>query len=119
MEEAERAFAQTMADRDFPAFEQFLAPDAVFFSGDTPLRGRDAVAAKWKPYFELPAAPFSWEPHQAVVLESGDLALSTGPVFDPGGTCIGSFNSIWRLEASGEWKIVFDKGSPECPRVNP
>jgi hypothetical protein len=33
-----------------------------------------------------------------------------GPVFDPAGKCIGRFNSIWRQEAPGVWKIVFDKG---------
>jgi uncharacterized protein YceK len=32
----ERAFAKTMADRDYAAFTSFLAADAVFFSGPEP-----------------------------------------------------------------------------------
>jgi ketosteroid isomerase-like protein len=46
------------------------------------------------------------------VLDSGTLALSAGPVRDPKGQQIGTFNSIWRREADGSWKIIFDKGCP-------
>ena len=83
---AERAFARSMADRDFAAFGRYVAEDSVFFSGSTALRGRDAVLAAWKPFFDGAGAPFSWEPDQVEVLESGSLALSTGLViFDKGG----------------------------------
>lgn len=113
--DTERAFARTMAARDHAAFASFLSDEAVFFSGETPLRGKQAIAAAWKHLFEKPAAPFSWRPEVVQALDSGTLALSTGPVFDPGGQCIGSFLSIWRQEAPGVWRIVFDKGGP-CPR---
>jgi ketosteroid isomerase-like protein len=112
--EAERAFARTMAERDFPQFTTFLADEAIFFSGDEPLRGKEATAVGWKPFFETPAAPFSWTPEQVEVLDSGTLALSTGPVLNPEGTRIATFNSIWRLEAPGQWRVVFDKGAPVC-----
>ncbi len=111
---AERAFARTMADRDFPAFTSFLSTDAVFFTGPEPLRGKQAVAERWKRFYERPQAPFSWEPDRVEVLESGDLALSTGPVRDPDGKLIATFTSIWRLEAHGTWRIVFDKGADAC-----
>jgi ketosteroid isomerase-like protein len=48
------------------------------------------------------------------VLDSGGLALSTGPVFDPEGHQIGTFSSIWRREPDGSWRVVFDKGCPVC-----
>ena len=48
-------------------------------------------------------------------LESGGLAWSTGPVRDPTGKIVARFNSIWRLEPSGQWRVVFDKGSPPSP----
>jgi hypothetical protein len=44
------------------------------------------------------------------VLASGELAWSRGPVYDPTGKQIGTFNSIWRREPDGRWRIVFDKG---------
>jgi ketosteroid isomerase-like protein len=115
--DTERAFAKSMADRDHAAFATFLADVAIFFSGDSSVRGMAAVAAQWKPFFEGKEPPFSWEPDQVQVLDTGDLALSTGPVRDPAGKVVGRFNSIWRREAPGQWRIVFDKGSPVCKRA--
>ncbi len=116
--QAESAFAQTMAARDSQAFATHVAVDAVFIGREGALRGRAAVVAGWQPLFEGPAAPFSWSPESVEVLESGTLALSSGPVRDPTGRQIGTFNSIWRREADGRWRVVFDKGCPvcDCPR---
>jgi ketosteroid isomerase-like protein len=111
---AERAFAKTMADRDHQAFARFVSEEAVFFSGPTPLHGRQQVVEWWQRYYRSPQAPFSWEPAEVEVLASGTLALSSGPVHDPAGKPIGRFTSIWRLEAPGEWRVVFDKGNPAC-----
>jgi ketosteroid isomerase-like protein len=109
----EIAFAKTMADRDHAAFVTFLDDEAVFF-GAKPIRGAKAVADQWKSFYKGPKAPFSWTPDAVEVLDSGTLALSSGPVFDPDGKRIGTFNSVWRLQAGGQWKIVFDKGCPDC-----
>ena len=112
--DTERAFAKTMAQRDFESFVSFLSDETVFFSGATPLRGKQKVADSWKPYFEQADPPFSWKPETVEVLESGTLALSSGPIFDPEGKMVATFNSIWRLETPGVWRIVFDKGSTAC-----
>jgi len=117
--DAERAFAKTMADRDYIAFKSFLSEDAVFFSGPTALRGKQRVADAWRRFFEKTEAPFSWQPEQVEVLESGELALSTGPVRDPSGKLFATFTSIWRREAPGQWRIVFDKGADVCDCANP
>lgn len=111
---AESSFAATMADRDLAAFAAHLATDAIFF-GDQPLRGKGAVIEGWREYFADSAPPFSWRPELIEVLESGDLALSSGPVFRPDGRRTGTFNSIWRREADGRWRVIFDKGAPHCP----
>ena len=117
--DTERAFARTMADRDFNAFKSFLSDEAVFFSGTSPMEGKQRVAEAWQPYYEKPDAPFSWEPERVVVLDSGTLALSTGPVSDANGKLIGTFTSIWRLDSSGQWQIIFDKGSNACDCAKP
>ena len=112
----ERAFARTMAERDHAAFAQHIAEAAVFFgSQGSVLRGREAVSSGWKRFFEEPEAPFSWEPEHVEVLPSGDLAFSSGPVYGADGSPIGTFNSVWRLEDDGRWRVVFDKGCPPCP----
>ena len=112
VEEREIAFARTMADRDFEAFLTFLSDEAVFFAGDRPIRGSNAIGEAWSSFYEGEAAPFSWYPEVVEVLESGDLAISSGPVRDPSGEVVGRFNSIWRLDADGVWRVVFDKGCP-------
>ena len=112
--QSERAFAKTMADRDHTAFASYLADDTVFFGPRNANRGKQAVADAWKPFFAGPAAPFSWEPETVEVLESGTLALSSGPVRDPSGKRTGTFNTVWRRDAGARWKVVFDKGCPPC-----
>jgi ketosteroid isomerase-like protein len=116
---AERAFAKSMADRDFEAFGRHVAEDTLFFSGREVQRGRAAVLAAWKPLFDGPMPPFSWDPDQVEVLASGQLALSTGPVRNPKGAVIARFNSIWQRQADGRWLVIFDKGSPADPPAKP
>jgi ketosteroid isomerase-like protein len=112
--DTERAFARTMADRDHAAFVSYLAEECVFLGEQRTLRGKAQVAEAWKRYYEGPKAPFSWEPDRVEVLDSGGLAFSSGPVFDPDGKRVGTFNSVWRLDGDGKWRIVFDKGCPPC-----
>jgi ketosteroid isomerase-like protein len=111
--ESERAFAATMGARDFDAFSRFLAHEAIFMSGKEVLRSSDAVRKAWRRYYDGPRAPFSWQPEQVEVVDSGTLAYTSGPIRDREGKRIGSFNSVWRLEAPGRWRIVFDRVAQE------
>jgi ketosteroid isomerase-like protein len=111
---AEQAFAATMAARDHDAFSQHIADDAVFFDGEKAIRGKAAVVAAWKAFFERTSPPFSWTPEYVEVLDSGALAHSSGPIFNPDGKRVGTFNSVWRREPDGVWRVVFDKGCDVC-----
>jgi ketosteroid isomerase-like protein len=110
VEAAEVAFARSMADRNFEAFAAFVADDAVFLNGGQPLRGKPAVLAYWKKFFDGPAPPFSWRPDLAEVNLRGDLGTTTGPVSSPEGKVFARFYSMWRRETDGRWRIVFDNG---------
>jgi ketosteroid isomerase-like protein len=112
--QTEIAFAKTMADRNPAGFASFLAAETVFMSGRRATRGAKDVAERWKGFFEGAQAPFSWAPEFVEVLDSGTLAMSSGPVRDPLGKRTGTFNSVWRREADGKWKIVLDDGCPAC-----
>jgi ketosteroid isomerase-like protein len=111
---AESAFAASFARRDTAAFAALLAPDAVFFGQNSVMRGKAEVAEGWRPLLIAAAPPFSWKPEVVEVAASGDLAFSSGPVFDAEGRQFGVFNSIWRREGDGTWLVVFDKGCPVC-----
>ena len=118
--DAENGFAATMAKRDHKAFATFIADDAVFFGGENRVyRGKKAVVDSWKGLYEKPDAPFSWRSESVEVIESGKLAHSSGPVFNPKGERMGTFNSVWRRESDGSWKVVFDKGCDACDCAKP
>jgi ketosteroid isomerase-like protein len=70
-----------------------------------------ALGRAWRPYFEGTEAPFSWHPDVVEVLDSGDLAPTSGPVLTPAGQAAGRCNSIWRRDGDGVWRVVFDRGS--------
>ena len=114
---AETAFAKSMADRNAAAFAALLADETVFFGAKTVYHGKAEVVAGWKRFFDGPAAPFSWAPAEVEVLPSGTLGFTSGPVFDPKGQRIVTFNSVWQRQKDGSWKIIFDKGCPPCDCV--
>ena len=111
---AETAFARSMAERNAAAFAALVGDEAVFFGGQTVMRGKSAVVAGWTRFFDGPSAPFSWKPAEVEVLASGTLGFTSGPVYDPQGQRIGTFNSVWQRQSDGSWKVIFDKGCPPC-----
>ena len=121
--QAEIAFARAFAERDQERFFALVADDATFLSGAATLRGKAEVRRVWSGFFRDPQAPFSWGPERVVVSGDGKLGLSFGPIYDARGRQAGFYNSTWRREADGSWKVVFDgPGAPpsvvtEAPRV--
>jgi len=103
-----------MADRDHAAFSSFISEEAVFINGGKPVRGKRAIAADWKKFYDGPRAPFSWRPDLVEVLPLGTLAYSTGPASNPDWVVFARFASTWRLESPGVWRVVFDNGSDVC-----
>jgi ketosteroid isomerase-like protein len=119
MIQQERAFAK-MADekstRD--AFLEFLADESLLFMpGPTPgkmyYRSRPALPLK-----------LSWAPEFADVSAAGDLGYTSGPweirktATDPPSS-FGHFNTLWRLQKDGSWKVEVDLGiAHEKPAVS-
>ena len=105
-----------------PHSSNFIDADARFV-GDGVSRGPEAVAAAWSVFFAADGPRIKWRPQIVEVLEDGTLALSRGPyvmtVTDADGVETehwGTFNSVWRLQDDGSWKVVFDAGSPAAAR---
>ena len=114
----EVGFSKSVETLDHESFASFIDQDARFIGG-TLNRGRDAIAEAWKVFFSGDLPTIRWRPEFVEVLATGDLALSRGTyrVLDRNEQgeiteSWGTFNSVWRLSADGEWLVVFDAGSP-------
>jgi ketosteroid isomerase-like protein len=120
---ADRAFA-ALAKEKGPrtAFTEFADPQAIMFrAGVGPVKGIDAIGRVFE---DPPAATPVWEPENAEVAASGDLAYSWGPFTwtpVPDGPLAGKppltgyYVSIWKKQPDGRWKWVVDLGVP-APR---
>ena len=113
----EIAFSQAAETRDAEAFASFIDADARFV-GNSVIRGPEAIAEAWAAFFADDGPAIKWRPQFVEVLEDGKLALSRGPyrmiVRDAEGKQVegwGTFNSVWRLQEDGSWKVVFDAGN--------
>ena len=113
----EIAFSQAVETQDLGAFREFIDADARFV-GAKVSRGVDEVAAAWTVFFKEDGPTIKWRPQIIEVLADGKLALSRGPYRAlstfPNGDVVeqwGTFNSIWRLNDDGEWRVVFDAGN--------
>lgn len=111
---AETAFAQSMADRDFERFASFIDDEAVFLNGGQPLRGKVAILAHWKRFFDAPEAPFAWRPELAEVSATHGLGSTEGPVSTANGQVIARFYSTWKRQPEGRWTVIFDNGYDVC-----
>jgi ketosteroid isomerase-like protein len=119
----EMSFAQSVAGHDAAAFAEHVGERAVFgTSAPDPARGRAAIVRQWAGIVDGKRVRLEWYPLRTTVNGAGDLAWSTGPalteVLDPGAPQryhLGHFRSVWRKEADGSWRVVFDDGDPPRP----
>ncbi len=119
----ERSFARSVEDHDAAAFATHLFRDTVFNAASPqPVRGREAVVADWKPIIEGREFALRWHPQFVTIGADPDVAVSSGPawteIFDPSAKhryTISRFNSVWKRDADGEWRVLFDGGTPPKP----
>ena len=114
----EIGFSKSIETRNIELFRSFLDDDARFVGGRVS-RGPDEIAEGWSVYEPNDGPSLKWRPQIVEVLEDGKLALSRGPYKytekNEDGEDVdywGTFNSVWRLQDDGSWKVVFDAGSP-------
>lgn len=115
---AERAFAA-----DFPAlgfggsFRKWSRPDSILINGGQ----AQTVAAVFEgaPLTRQPGEPLiEWWPTFAGVAKSGEMGFTTGPAArDQEG--YGHYFTVWRRQADGAWRWVYDGGSNASPVGQP
>lgn len=113
---AETGFSRAAEANDPEAFIAFVDPDARFVAGRV-ARGKEAIAEAWSVLLSADGPSIRWRPAVVEVVDDGTLALSRGPyrivAVDEEGERVeswGHFNSVWRRDQDGEWKVLFDAG---------
>lgn len=114
----EIGFSQSVENQDIDAFRSFIDADARFVGAGV-LRGVDQIAESWSVFFKPGLPTIKWRPQIIEVLDDRKLALSRGLYISMAANADGetveswgTFNSIWRLNDDGVWRVVFDAGSP-------
>jgi ketosteroid isomerase-like protein len=116
----EIAFSRSVENGDIDAFKSFLDYDARFV-GRSVMSGPDVITDAWKVFFTEDGPDIKWRPQFVEVLEDGTLALTRGPFriigMDADGNSVeqwGTFNSVWRRNPDGKWRVVFDAGNNDA-----
>ena len=118
----DRAFSRLSVEKGmYEAFDSYMADDAVMYRERShPFMGREAIRPLLPKGNE--AGTLKWEPTFADVAASGDLGYTLGnyeyiTTDSLGNERIGRgyYISVWKKQAAGEWKWVFDSGI-QAPR---
>lgn len=104
----------------YEAFDRYMDDAAMLLRDNShPIRGREAIRGLLTPQ---PQGSLKWEPEHAEVAKSGDLGYTIGrwqyTTTDSTGasrTDEGYYVTIWKKQADGSWKYVFDAGTEGVP----
>lgn len=121
MLEADRAFSRFSVESGmYEAFDKYMADSAMILrNGAHPIVGREKIRELLTP---PPEGTLKWEPVYSDIAASGDLGYTVGrysySVVDSAGEATSSggyYVTIWRKQADGSWKYVFDTGTQGLP----
>ena len=120
---ADREFASAVAARGLDAWMEWFTDDAVRIQWRDPsVRGLDAIRKFDAQLFSDPATTLHWEPVEAGLYRGGQLGWTRGRSEmrqrAGGATSVvyrGSYLTIWRLEPSGQWRVILDTGTGDPP----
>jgi ketosteroid isomerase-like protein len=115
---AERAFAARAAEAGVArSFMDFMAPDAIVFSPDVRL-AREVYGNRPSKPPKDGGALLAWWPSFAGIARSGDLGFTTGPAEVNGKRSVHYF-TVWKKQADGAWKWLYDGGAESDPSHTP
>ena len=103
--DAERAFAADAQKLgQWTAFRKYAADDAEMFVPQW-VRAHEFLKDKADP----PVSVFWW-PGKSFVSCDGGTAVNTGPWVRQWGKTVGYFSTVWKRQADGGWKWIYDGG---------
>jgi uncharacterized protein (TIGR02246 family) len=114
--ETSRAWSAAAGSGDTEAILSYWAEDAVMMApGQPPLRGKADIREYVEGMSSIPEFSIEWEPLEAHVASSGDMAYlierNRVAFQDSTGATVTETNkvvTVWRKQADGSWKNVID-----------
>lgn len=106
---AERAFARDGEAHGWAwAFRRHHAPGALMLSDSITEAAEVLARVQGDGENKL-----DWRPAYSGIARSGDLGFTTGPFLFRGGDgrAVGHYFTVWRRQADGSWKWIFDGGT--------
>lgn len=118
--QADRDFNDAVAQRRLDTWAEYFAPNGSQMSeGGKLVTGDSAIRAHMAPAFGDSAFRLEWEPLRAEISRGGKLGTTWGRWTAHGvrdgraEITTGNYVTIWRKQADGSWKIVFDTGDSD------
>lgn len=118
--EVDREFSQMSAEEGVAKAFVYNAADSAIILRDNmlPIVGQNAIGDLWA---NIPnGAQLVWDPYFVDISASGDLGYTIGrwtySVTDSSGatqSSKGRYVTIWKKQADGNWKYVFDTGTSD------
>jgi ketosteroid isomerase-like protein len=122
VKQADADWARACAAKDIEQFMSFIDPNARLWQGGQGVHGA-AIREEFRQSFGDKDFALNWTPVDATVAASGDIAYSTGTytlaAHDASGQLVhrsGSYLTVWKKNANGEWKVIEDIGSTTPPK---
>jgi ketosteroid isomerase-like protein len=118
---ADEAFAAATAEHGLEGWMAAFDSSAIQMEPDVPFTpGIGAVRASMGPAFADSTFRLTWRPTLAFASADGSLGYTLGvwqsrhyTADGKGQVATGKYVTIWRRQADGNWKVVFDGGNPD------
>lgn len=116
-------FCREFAAKGVEGWLAYFADDAVVFRSAGPItRDRKSLEDHYRKLFGPGKVPLTWKPLGGEIATSGDLGFTYGTwemaTKDKDGrpvTRTGKYQTTWKKQRDGSWKIVADIGNPDEP----
>lgn len=124
---ADEAFAAATAEHGLEGWLAAFDSTAIQMEPDQPFApGIQSIRAAMAPAFADTTFRLTWRPTLAFASAAGDLGYTLGvwqsrhyTADGKAAVATGKYVTIWRKQADGSWKVVFDGGNPDsAPRLD-
>ena len=120
---ADEQFCRDFAARGVDGWMSWFAEEPVVFPPDGPvIRTKAEAYAFYRKMFATPGMQLTWKPLGGMISSSRDLGFTWGSWESRGtdaqGKAVrrtGKYQTTWKKQADGSWKIVADIGNPDAP----